>query len=108
MPDKAERIYNFHANPLKALKGLLAASSISHPSELGPEHVVRRVSSNEVRSLANLHLWMKPGELLSGVPDHPCIRCSRRRPKATVLRCRRPCSPYLRQSPTETSFRDSQ
>ncbi len=71
VPDKAERIYNFHENTLKALKELLGASGISHPSELGPEHVVRRVSSNEVRSLATLHPWMNPGELLSGVPDHP-------------------------------------
>lgn len=71
VPDKAERIYNFHQNMLKALKELLGASGLSHPSELGPEHVVRRVSSNEVRSLAKLHKWLKPGELLGGVPDHP-------------------------------------
>ncbi len=72
VPDKAERVYHFHENTLKALKELLGASGISHPSELGPEHVVRRVSSNEVRALAMLHPWMKPGELLAGVvPDHP-------------------------------------
>jgi len=71
VPDKAERVYNFHESTLHALKELLGASGISHPSELGPEHIVRRVSSNEVRSLATLHPWMKPGELLSGVPDHP-------------------------------------
>ena len=69
VPDKAERIYNFHRNTLVALKELLAAAGLSHPSELGPEHVVRRVSSNEVRLLATLHPWLKPGELLSGVPD---------------------------------------
>ena len=71
VPNKAERVYNFHQNTLKALKELLGAAGLSHPSELGPEHVIRRVSSNEVRSLAKLHHWMKPGELLAGVPDHP-------------------------------------
>ncbi len=71
VPDKAERVYNFHENTLEALKELLGAAGILHPSELGPEHVVRRVSSNEVRALAKLHPWMKPGELLVSVPDHP-------------------------------------
>ncbi len=71
VPDKAERVRNFHQNTLKALKELLAAAGLKHPSELGPEHVIRRVSSNEVRSLATLHHWLAPGELLDSVPDHP-------------------------------------
>jgi glutamate synthase domain-containing protein 2 len=74
VPDKAERVYNFHENTLKALKELLGAAGISHPSDLGPQHIVRRVSSNEVRALATLHHWVKPGELLSGVPDHPVYK----------------------------------
>ena len=71
IPDKAERVYNFHESTLKALKELVAAAGLDHPSELGPEHVVRRVSSSEVRSLATLHHWLRPGELLAGVPEHP-------------------------------------
>ena len=71
VPDKAERVYNFHQNTLKALKELLGAAGLRHPSELGPEHVIRRVSSNEVRSLSTLHPWLRPGELLDGVPAHP-------------------------------------
>jgi glutamate synthase domain-containing protein 2 len=74
VPDKAERIHNFHENTLKALKELLGAAGLSHPSDLGPQHIVRRVSSNEVRALATLHHWVKPGELLSGVPDHPVYK----------------------------------
>jgi glutamate synthase domain-containing protein 2 len=74
VPDKAERVYNFHENTLKALKELLGAAGISHPSDLGPEHIVRRVSSNEVRALATLHHWVNPGELLSGVPDQPVFK----------------------------------
>jgi glutamate synthase domain-containing protein 2 len=71
VPDKAERVANFHRNTLNALKELLAAAGLNHPGELGPEHVIRRVSSNEVRSLATLHHWLVPGELLRGVPSHP-------------------------------------
>jgi glutamate synthase domain-containing protein 2 len=74
VPDKAERVFQFHQNTLKALKELLAAAGLNHPRELGPEHVIRRVSSTEVRSLAALHHWARPGELLTGVPEHPVFK----------------------------------
>jgi glutamate synthase domain-containing protein 2 len=69
--DKIERVSNFQQNTLKALKELLAAAGLSHPGELGPEHIICRVSTNQVRSLAALHPWLKPGELLEGVPNLP-------------------------------------
>ena len=70
VPDKAERVKMFHANTLHALKELIAAAGLTHPSELGPEHVIRRVSSTEVRSLSALYHFVKPGELIGGLPDH--------------------------------------
>ncbi|HEY6941069.1 FMN-binding glutamate synthase family protein [Dokdonella sp.] len=70
VPDKAARVANFHENTLRALKELLQAAGLEHPSELGPEHVIRRVSPNEVRSLASLHRFLEPGELLASVPEH--------------------------------------
>lgn len=72
--DKTERVYQFHRNTLKALKELLAAAGLEHPRQLGPQHVIRRVSSVEVRSLAALHHWVKPGELLTGTPDHAVFK----------------------------------
>ncbi len=74
VPEKAERVFQFHQNTLMALKELLAAAGLTHPSQLGPEHVIRRVSSTEVRSLAALHVWARPGELLSGQPEHPVFK----------------------------------
>ena len=70
VPDKAERVHQFHKSTLKALKQLIAAAGLSHPGELGPEHIINRISATEVRSLLNLHLWIKPGELLEGMPEH--------------------------------------
>jgi glutamate synthase domain-containing protein 2 len=70
VPDKSERVQMFHENTLKALKELLAASGLTHPNEIGPEHIIRRVSSVEVRSLSALYPFVKPGELIGGVPDH--------------------------------------
>ncbi|MGE5167401.1 MAG: FMN-binding glutamate synthase family protein, partial [Deltaproteobacteria bacterium] len=66
VPDKAERVRMFHDNTLKALKELIAASGMSHPNEIGPEHIIRRVSSTEVRSLSALYHFVKPGELIGG------------------------------------------
>lgn len=66
--DKATRVFNFHQNTLKALQELIAAAGLSHPSLLGPEHIIQRVSSTEVRALAALHPWLKPNSLIDGSP----------------------------------------
>ncbi len=70
VPDKATRVYQFHKNTLKALKDIVAAAGLQHPSQLGPEHVLRRVSATQVRSLAALYRFIAPGELLAGNSDH--------------------------------------
>jgi glutamate synthase domain-containing protein 2 len=73
--DKATRVFRFHESTLLALRELMAAAGLNHPDELGPEHIIRRVSSTEVRSLAVLHRFMHPGELLAGpVPEHPAFQ----------------------------------
>ena len=69
VPDKASRVFNYHENTLKALGELLAAAGLRDPSELGPEHVIHRVSSTEVRSLGRLYAFLEPGQLLSGPLD---------------------------------------
>ncbi len=74
VPDKSERVQMFHENTLKALKELLAASGLTHPNQIGPEHIIRRVSSVEVRSLSALYPFVKPGELIGGVPDHAVFK----------------------------------
>ncbi len=70
VPDKATRVREFHDNTLNALRDLLCASGLQHPDELGPEHILRRVSPTEVRSLGALYPFLRLGELLDGIPDH--------------------------------------
>jgi glutamate synthase domain-containing protein 2 len=72
--DKATRVHNFHQNTLHALRDLLCAAGLKHPCELGPEHILRRVSPIEVRSLAALYRFLTPGELLSKVPEHAVFK----------------------------------
>ena len=63
--DKAERVYNFHRNTLTALSEMMAAAGLEHSSQIGPHHLVRRVSRTEVRLFSQLHPFLDPGELLS-------------------------------------------
>ncbi|MDH5833545.1 FMN-binding glutamate synthase family protein [Luteimonas kalidii] len=72
--DKAARVANFHGNTLRALRDLLGAAGLEHPSQLGPEHILRRVSPTEVRSLSALYRFLEPGELLDRVPEHAVFR----------------------------------
>ena len=66
VPLKSERVFNFHKNTLDALQNLLEASGLRHPSELGPEHIFRRVSKTEVHSYLDLFPFLEPGALLEG------------------------------------------
>jgi glutamate synthase domain-containing protein 2 len=64
--DKAERVYQFHRQTMAALAELVAAAGLSHPSEISPDHIVRRISQHEVRLLSTLAKFVKPGSLLEG------------------------------------------
>ena len=72
--DKAIRVQQYHDNTLKALRDLLGAAGLEHPEQLGPEHIVRRISPIEIRSLAALYNFLEPGELLDGIPDHAVFK----------------------------------
>ncbi|MDB5601767.1 MAG: glutamate synthase [Xanthobacteraceae bacterium] len=69
VPDKAQRVHNFHRNTLKALAEMLAAAGLREPSELGPHHLARRVSATEVKLFSKIHLFLEPGSLLIGGGD---------------------------------------
>lgn len=72
--DKTDRVYNFHRNTLKALAEMLGAAGLSHPSELGPEHIIRRVSENEIQSYDQMFTFLKPDELLTGKCEHTVFK----------------------------------
>jgi len=66
VPDKAERVRQFHHSTLKGLSEMLAAAGIHHPSDLGPHHLARRISQTEIKLFSQLHVFLRPGELLTG------------------------------------------
>jgi glutamate synthase domain-containing protein 2 len=65
VPDKAQRVANFHRATLNALKELLQAAGLQHPEQVTAHHIVRRISDTEVRLLSNLVLQVAPGALLN-------------------------------------------
>ena len=70
VPDKAQRVHRFHRNTLQALGELVGAAGLSHPSDLKPHHIVRRVHHNEVRLVSSLYKFVQPGELLRDPSAH--------------------------------------
>lgn len=66
LPDKSVRVHNFHRNTVHALADLLAAAGLDAPDKLGPHHLVRRISSAEIRLFSQLYAFLEPGQLLAG------------------------------------------
>ncbi|MBV6307356.1 FMN-binding glutamate synthase family protein [Candidimonas humi] len=64
--DKSVRVMQFHHNTLDALAELLGAAGLTHPGELRPHHVARRIANGEVRVLSALFPDLEKGELLAG------------------------------------------
>jgi len=65
VPSKIERVFRFHENTLEALKELVQAAGLTHPSEITAAHVVRRVEGDQVRLLSNHLSFVRPGALLA-------------------------------------------
>ncbi|QCU72488.1 FMN-binding glutamate synthase family protein [Luteimonas yindakuii] len=72
--DKGLRVQRYHENTLRALRDLISAAGLSHPAQICPEHILRRVSPTEISSLSALYRFLEPGELLHGEPQHAVFR----------------------------------
>ena len=64
--DRAERVYNFQKNTRFALKELLEAAGLSHPSELNRRHIVRRLSASQIKLADQIYPKVENGALLRG------------------------------------------
>ena len=74
--NKTQRVFNFHQNTLKALQEIVQAAGLTHPGQISPQHIVRRVDANDVRLLDRLLPRVAPGVLLqdlalAGAALHP-------------------------------------
>ncbi len=68
VPNKSERVQNFHRQTLESVQEMLQATGLMHPADLSLKHIMRRMSDHEVRNLDSLMLSIAPGALLN-TPD---------------------------------------
>jgi glutamate synthase domain-containing protein 2 len=69
VPDKAQRVFNFHRSTVLALGEVIAAAGLEHPQELKPRHFSKRLSPTRVESYDQVYRYLAPGELLAGTDD---------------------------------------
>ena len=69
VPDKAQRVANYHHATLEALAELTAAAGLAHPAGFKSSFISRRISQSEVVTLADLYPELEAGELLRGASD---------------------------------------
>jgi glutamate synthase domain-containing protein 2 len=69
VPDKLQRVANFHGSTILSLMELTAAAGLDHPREFQPQHFSRRISASEVMTFGQLYPTLEPGELLRGTGD---------------------------------------
>ena len=63
--DKTPRVTRYHGATVRGFLELLGAMGLSHPRELGPHHIFRRISDSHVRTLAQFHDFLPEGALLA-------------------------------------------
>jgi glutamate synthase domain-containing protein 2 len=66
VPDKAQRVHQFHRNTVHALAEMVAAMGLDHPSELTPDLMVKRVNHSMVQSFTEIYHHYEPNALLDG------------------------------------------
>lgn len=64
VPDKAERVYHFHKNTVKALGDMAAAAGLSHPSAFLPHHLMMRENDRDMVTGKDVYPYMPEGFLL--------------------------------------------
>ncbi len=65
--EKYQRVTHFHQATVQAVLELAGAAGLDSPTELKPQHIIRRTSPTRVRRLDEIYDYLKPGCLLT---DH--------------------------------------
>lgn len=67
VPDKAQRVANFHEQTVKSFVEMIAATGLSHPDDINRSHINRRVSTQKVATYSQLYPEVATGQYLSVV-----------------------------------------
>jgi glutamate synthase domain-containing protein 2 len=69
--NKSERVYSFQRNTLSALGELIGAAGLTHPIQIKPYHLVRRMNDQKVALFSEVYTFVKYGEILEGARPGP-------------------------------------
>jgi len=69
VPDKGERVYNFHRRTVAAMQEVVATVGLDHPGQLRPEHLCRRTTDSEIHTADQVYRFLETGELLTRLGD---------------------------------------
>lgn len=61
---KTTRVANYHDATVHAFLETIGAAGLTHPDQLGPWHIRRRISETETKTYAEIYRYLKDGELL--------------------------------------------
>lgn len=64
VPDKADRVFHFHSNTMRALSELLGAAGLTHPDQVRAEHIMVRDTQGQAVSFARMNPVLEAGVLL--------------------------------------------
>ncbi len=67
---KKRRVYNYHRSTISSFLDILGSAGLSHPDELHPRLIQRRISPTEVQDYGRIYACCDKGALLSSSPPH--------------------------------------
>ena len=77
---KNVRVYNYHKQVVENVSDMLGAMGLTHPQNLHPWHIMRRVSPTSVKHYAEIYDFLRDGDLLQPVLpaslEDPCRAAS--------------------------------
>ncbi len=62
--DKGPRAYQYQRNTVASFMHLIAASGLTHPDQLRPWHIHRRINQFDIKHYGEIYDYLEPGELL--------------------------------------------
>jgi glutamate synthase domain-containing protein 2 len=69
VPDKAQRVANFHKATVHALHEMVVAAGLDSPDDFRPWHLRQRINVAEMRQMDEIYPFVTEGELLAGDMD---------------------------------------
>ena len=69
VPDKAERVYRYHANTIHMLSEMMGAAGLSHPSQITADLLMTRDTNNQAVPFSSKETTLEQGALLGNPED---------------------------------------